>query len=126
MDNNSSMQSMPIPGAQPVQTPAMQPAPQFAGRNVVAPVMIDDKKIMVSSDEVNEKYNSDNYNPIDGEIIRGCDHLSAYIEAYMSLKYGVQSEQMQSVLFGWVQPLQPQSEQTPSVRLCFSLSLAGP
>ena len=57
-------------------------------------VMIDDKKIMVSSDEVNEKYNADKYNPIDGEIIRGCDHLSAYLEAYLSIKYGINSEQI--------------------------------
>lgn len=44
MDNNSSMQSMPIPGAQPVQTPVGQPMPQFAGGNISAPVMVDDKK----------------------------------------------------------------------------------
>lgn len=49
-----------------------------------------------SSDEINEKYNDDKYNPIDGEIIRGCDHLSAYIEAFLSLSYGVRSEQMVS------------------------------
>ena len=57
-------------------------------------VMIDNKKLVVSSDEVNEKYNSDGYNPIDGEIIRGCDHLSAYLEAYLSIKYGINSEQI--------------------------------
>lgn len=49
-----------------------------------------------TSDEINEKYNSDKYNPIDGQIIRGCDHLSAYIEAFLSLSYGVRSEQMVS------------------------------
>ena len=52
--------------------------------------------LYVSSDEINKKYNEDKFSPIDGQIIRGCDHLAAYIEAYMSLKYGVQSEQMQS------------------------------
>ena len=52
--------------------------------------------IYLTSDEITQKYNKDCYQPIDGEIIRGCDHLSAYIEAYMSLKYGIQSEQMQS------------------------------
>lgn len=56
----------------------------------------DGKVIYVSSDEINEKYNYSECSPIDGQIIRGCDHLSAYIEAYMSLKYGIQSEQMQS------------------------------
>ena len=35
----------------------------------------------VSSDEVNKLYNDANITRIDGEIIRGCDHLSAYLEA---------------------------------------------
>lgn len=52
------------------------------------------KIVKTTSDEINEKYNSDEYNPIDGEIIRCCDHLSAFIEAYMSLSYGIRSEQM--------------------------------
>ena len=51
---------------------------------------------MVTSDIINEKYNDDKFNPIDGQIIRGCDHLSAYIEAYMSLSYGIKSEQITS------------------------------
>ena len=53
------------------------------------------KKIVVTSDEINEKYNDDKYLPIDGEIIRACDHLSAYLEAYLSIKYGINSEQIQ-------------------------------
>lgn len=52
--------------------------------------------IKLSSDEITASYNDDCYNPIDGEIIRGCDHLSAYLEAYLSIKYGIQSEQLQS------------------------------
>ena len=62
-----------------------------------------DSKVMLNgtlrkstSDEINDKYNDDKYNPIDGQIIRGCDHLSAYIEAFLSLSYGVRSEQMVS------------------------------
>lgn len=51
---------------------------------------------VVTSDLINEKYNENKYNPIDGQIIRGADHLSAYIEAYMSLNYGIKSEQMKS------------------------------
>lgn len=50
----------------------------------------------VNSDLINSQYNDNCYNPIDGQIIRGSDHLSAYIEAYMSLNYGIKSEQMQS------------------------------
>lgn len=58
-------------------------------------VTIGGKLIKVTSDEINEKYNSDEFLPIDGELIRGCDHLSAYLEAYLSIKYGINSEQMQ-------------------------------
>lgn len=49
----------------------------------------------VTSDEINAKYNDDTFSPIDGELIRGCDHLSAYLEAYLSVKYGISSEQIQ-------------------------------
>ena len=59
-------------------------------------VMLNGTLRKVSSDEINDKYNDDKYNPIDGQIIRGCDHLSAYIEAFLSLSYGVRSEQMKN------------------------------
>lgn len=52
--------------------------------------------VITTSDEINRKYNADEYNPLDGQIIRGCDHLSAFIEAFMSLSYGVSSEPMVS------------------------------
>ena len=58
-------------------------------------ITIDGKLIKVTSDEINEKYNNDEFCPVDGELIRGCDHLSAYLEAYLSIKYGINSEQMQ-------------------------------
>ncbi len=38
---------------------------------------------------INEKYNHKDFYPIDGELIRGCDHLSACIEAYFSHSYGI-------------------------------------
>lgn len=50
--------------------------------------------VTVGSDIINELYNDDHFNPVDGQIIRGCDHLSAYIESYMSISYGVKCEQM--------------------------------
>lgn len=59
-------------------------------------IIIDGKTCHVSSDEITQKYNDEKFHPIDGEIIRACDHFSAYLEAYMSLRYGIQSEHMQS------------------------------
>lgn len=57
-------------------------------------VKTEDEILMVTTDIINGSYNSDSFNPIDGQLIRCCDHLSAYIEAYMSLNYGIRSEQM--------------------------------
>lgn len=59
-------------------------------------IIKDGKLVKLSSDEINQSYNDDLYNAVDGEIVRACDHLSAYLEAYLSIKYGIQSEQLQS------------------------------
>lgn len=67
----------------------------FTQDEFVSKVKIDGKLVKLTSDEINEKYNKDEFSPIDGEIIRACDHLSAYLEAYMSIKYGICSEQIQ-------------------------------
>ncbi len=64
---------------------------EFASR-----IIMDGNILHVTSEEINRKYNDAKFMPIDGEIIRACDHFSAYLEAYMSLRYGIQSEQMQS------------------------------
>ena len=81
----------------PLLPPAWHREIEYYTQNEIDSKIIDDGEInMVTSDLINEKYNEDKYNPIDGQIIRGCDHLSAYIEAYMSLSYGIKSEQMQS------------------------------
>ena len=68
----------------------------FTNNEFASKILIDDEPVFKSSDEITEKYNEDKYSPVDGQIIRGCDHLSAYLEAYLSLKYGVQSESVQS------------------------------
>lgn len=59
-------------------------------------VIIDGNIESVNSDEINENYNDDFFNPLDGQIIRGCDHLSAFVEAYLSISYGINSEHMVS------------------------------
>lgn len=59
-------------------------------------IKINSQTVIVTSDDINAKYNENSFKPVDGEIIRGCDHLSAYMEAYLSLSYGIKSEQMVS------------------------------
>ncbi|MBR5270730.1 MAG: HD domain-containing protein [Clostridia bacterium] len=57
-------------------------------------IILNNEVKKITSDEINKTYNDDYFNPMDGQIIRACDHLSAYIEAYLSLSYGIRSEQI--------------------------------
>src|SRR5574344_1167926 len=50
--------------------------------------------IEVSYEELNEKYNSDEYSPIDGKLVRISDHLSALLEATISINHGITSSHL--------------------------------
>jgi putative hydrolase of HD superfamily len=56
---------------------------------------IKDKKHGISSEDMNKKYNEDKYNPVDGEIIEVCDQLAAFIEATLSINYGITSKHLE-------------------------------
>ncbi|MBP5520024.1 MAG: HD domain-containing protein [Treponema sp.] len=45
----------------------------------------------VSWEELNSKYNSNEFQPIDGRLVRICDHFSALMEADISIKHGITS-----------------------------------
>ncbi len=49
----------------------------------------------VSFEDLNEKFNTDQYCPIDGKLIRCADHISAFLEADNSIKYGITSTHLQ-------------------------------
>ena len=55
--------------------------------------IIKDGKIIkgLSNEEITARYNRDEFSPLDGKIIKACDHLAAYIEATLSFKYGIKS-----------------------------------
>ncbi|AXX91733.1 hydrolase [Malaciobacter molluscorum LMG 25693] len=46
-------------------------------------------------DNISE-YNLDKYNAIDGEALKQCDKLSAFIEASLSISHGIKSKELQS------------------------------
>ncbi len=48
----------------------------------------------VTSEEISRVYNSDEYNPRDGEIIEAADHLAAFIEAYMAIENGMRTKEL--------------------------------
>ena len=52
------------------------------------------KIIHVSWEDLNTKYNEEGYQPIDGRLVRICDHLSALMEADISIKHGITSDHL--------------------------------
>ncbi len=42
-----------------------------------------------------ESYNKDLYSPVDGEVIRACDKLAAFIEATLSIRHGIRSQHLE-------------------------------
>jgi len=49
----------------------------------------------VGSEMINEHYNKDCFNPLDGEIIKACDQLAAYIETFLSISHGIKSSHLE-------------------------------
>ncbi|MBQ1832626.1 MAG: HD domain-containing protein [Treponema sp.] len=54
-------------------------------------ILLDGKTLETSFEDLNEKYNSDEYNPVDGKLVRLADHFSALLEADASIRYGITS-----------------------------------
>lgn len=57
-------------------------------------IVVDNRVQLVEASAIAEKYNADSYSPIDGELIKACDHLAAYIEAKLSLHHGISSRHL--------------------------------
>ncbi len=45
----------------------------------------------VKSEDINRYYNQNQFSPLDGEIIKACDQLAAYIETFLSISHGIKS-----------------------------------
>ena len=44
--------------------------------------------------EITRAFNRDVYNPRDGEIVEATDHYAAFLEAYLSLKNGITTQEL--------------------------------
>lgn len=58
-------------------------------------VLLDGVITRTSSEAINETFNEDRFMPVDGRVIRACDHLAACIETYMSHICGVTTRTLQ-------------------------------
>ncbi len=50
---------------------------------------------LVSSEDINKNYNHDRFSPLDGEMIKACDQLAAYIETFLSISHGIKSSHLE-------------------------------
>ena len=50
---------------------------------------------VVSWEDLNGKYNQDDFSPVDGRTVRIADHLSALLEADSSIKHGITSNHLE-------------------------------
>ncbi len=67
----------------------------FTEEEFVGRIIVDGKTTHSSSAEINKLYNTDSYSPLDGEIIKACDQLAAYIETFLSISYGIKSSHLE-------------------------------
>jgi putative hydrolase of HD superfamily len=73
-----------------------RPEIRYFTENEFADKIVLDKKIIeISSEKINEYYNEDMFSPVDGGIIEFCDKFAAYMEAYLSIKHGITSQNLQ-------------------------------
>jgi len=49
----------------------------------------------LSIEEISASYNEDRFDPVDGQLLKVCDHLAAYIEATLSMEYGIKSHHLE-------------------------------
>ena len=64
---------------------------EFADRAIVDGEI----KLLSKPQEISEKYNEDKYSPVDGSVLKGCDHLAAFVEAWLSRRHGITSQHLQ-------------------------------
>lgn len=62
-------------------------------------IMENGKLRIISFDALQKTYNRDEYDPKDGEAIKVCDTLAAYIEAYTAMRNGITSDQIQQAFW---------------------------
>jgi putative hydrolase of HD superfamily len=55
-------------------------------------ITINQQPKVVSSTKIRKQYNKDEFNPRDGSLVKACDDLAAFTEAYLAVRNGVTAE----------------------------------
>ena len=56
---------------------------------------VDGKVVPVAASELHDRYNDDAHNPKDGELVKRADNLAAFVEAYVGIRNGSTSQDLQ-------------------------------
>lgn len=62
----------------------------FANRIIKDGMIVKD----ITNEQINEQYNQDYFSPLDGKVLKACDHLAAFIEASLSVQHGINSHHL--------------------------------
>lgn len=54
-------------------------------------IVADGAVLHTSFEELNQRFNTNNFNPVDGKLVRLADHYSALLEADSSIRHGITS-----------------------------------
>lgn len=71
---------------------------QFFTENEFENIIKDKDKIIRSDYEIDNKYNTDDYSPRDGILLKSIDELSAYLEAFISIENGSKNIEFNNAL----------------------------
>ena len=69
------------------------------GSEFTSCALVDGQVRAVDSMQLQNAYNEDQFDPKDGELLKMCDSLAAYLEAYTALRNGIASDQLQHGLW---------------------------
>ena len=58
-------------------------------------VIVGGKEVECTYEELNEKFNKDGFKAVDGKMLKGCDNLAAFVEAWLSRRYGITSKHLE-------------------------------
>ncbi len=59
-------------------------------------IRVDRKRL---NTKITPEHNEDCYDPLDGTVIKACDQLAAYVEAFLSIRHGIRSKHLKDGLF---------------------------
>jgi putative hydrolase of HD superfamily len=69
------------------------------GSEFVSTVRVEGKSRATDRESLQTIYNTDEHDPKDGELLKVCDSLAAFIEAYTAMRNGITTDQLQQAVW---------------------------